>query len=569
MNTVINFKYRYVFFGLLLMAAFSCSRSKFSLMNTDPDAVLTIEPATELTPGEIDIHSNDFEVFYDFVRNIKPWTQNYVPTIGNSAIFQTSGGNINNRWGNFYGGVGYNLEDVLHIVDKMPDAKRAQYQFLRAIATIPLIYYAFFTSDPNGSIPYTQAFQARYTIPPLLTPVYDTQESLFDTLDMQLKAAVTELESSPGVTQVLPGNNEIYFQGDPVHWIKAANSLRLKIAMRLMKRNPAKLTSIANEVLNEQVGLISSVEDDWVFYASAISNIGNGGNSNPFNQGFYSGARNTVNFMYNAKDPRTRIFYQPSGITSQAMFDSAQVQGKIPGSVTWDGQLYRGQYASPAATQDPAKSFYFTPVIFSFNGQPQSVNYTSLIQPRLVYAAYNSGGGANMFPVITYADVCLMRAELVQRGLSSDPMTAEDLYYAGITASITNYDNWGKITQLEDYTSLGPSEISTYLSQPGVIWDPANALEQICIQEYLNYFTNPNETWAVIKRTGFPNPAGQIMPMEDVSAYGPMPRRYAVSYPSAGDLNFANVTKAIDGMRADPNFGDPSDMTGRVWWDQP
>ncbi len=569
MNTVINFKYRCAFLGLLLITVFSCSRTNFAKLNTDPDAVLTIDPKTELTPGEIDIHSNDFEVFYDFVRNIKPWTQNYVATVGNSATFQTSGGNINNRWGNFYGGVGYNLEDVLHIIDKMPDDKRAQYQFLRAITSIPLAYYAFFVSDANGSIPYTQAFQARYTIPPMLTPVYDTQESLFDTLDMQLKAAVTELESSPGVTQVLPGANDIYYQGDPVHWIKAANSLRLKIAMRLMKQNAAKLTAIANEVLNDQVGLIASVADDWVFYASAQSNIGNGGNSNPFNQAFYSGELNTVSFMRNTQDPRTRTFYQKSGITSQAMLDSAKAQGAIPNSVTWDGYQYRGQYASPAATQDATKSYYFNTLKFSFNGQPQSLNYTSLIQPRLVYAAYNSGTGSNIFPVITYADVCLMRAELVQRGLSTDPLTADALYYAGITASITNYDNWGNITQLEDYTPLGASEISNYLTQPGVVWDPTNALEQICVQEYLNFFINTNEAWAEIKRTGFPNAAGQIMPLEDVSNYGPMPRRYSVSYPSSGDLNFTNVTQAIDDMRKDPAFGDPSDITGRVWWDQP
>lgn len=570
MYTVINFKYRYAFLGLLLMTIFSCNKADLAKLNTDPDAVLTIDPKTELTPGELSIHSNDFEVFYDFIRNIKPWTQQYVFTTGNTATFQTSGGNINNRWGNFYGNVGYNLADVLHIIDKMPDAKKAQYQFLRAITTIPFAYYAFFVSDANGSIPYTQAFQARYTIPPMLTPVYDPQEALFDTLDMQLKTAVTVLESSPGVTQISPLGNDVYFQGDVNHWIKAANSLRLKMAMRLMKRNPSKLTAIANEVLNDKVGLIASIADDWILYAGTTDNkIGNGGNSNPVGQGNYSGAFNTVNFMWNTKDPRTRIFYQKSGISSQAMFDSAKAQGALPASLTWDGHVYRGQYASPAASQDPSKNYYFNQLKFSFNGQPQTVTYPSVIQPRLTYAAYLSGNGSNIFPVITFADVCLMRAELVARGLSSDPLPADQLYNNGITASITNYDNWGSITQLADYTPLGAAEISTYLTQPGVVYDPANALEQICVQQYLNFYINANETWALIKRTGFPNASGHIMPLEDVSTFGAMPRRYVVSYPSIGDLNYANATKAIDDMRKDPGFGDPSDMTGRVWWDMP
>jgi len=555
----------YVYLGLLLLAFSSCSRSKFAAMNTDPDAVLVIDPATELTPGELSIHSNNFEVFYDFVRNINPWTQKYVGLTGNSATFQQSGGNINNRWGTFYGGVGTNLADVMHIIDIMPADKKAQYAFLRAIAGIPYAYYAFYVSDANGSMPYTQAFRARYTTPPLLTPQYDPQQALFDTLDAQLKAIVAVLKSNPSVNQILPGNNDIYYQGNVQNWIKAANSLRLKIAMRLMKRNPTKLTAIANEVINDPVGLISSVAEDWVFYAGP--GFGNGGNSNP---GALCGEINTVSFMWKTQDPRTRIFYQKSGITSQAMFDSAQAQGQIPASATWDGQSYRGQFANPGASQNPANAAYFRTLNFSFNGAQQSVNYPSQIQQTLTYAAYNSNGnGTNVFPVITYADVCFMRAELAAGGLSSDPLTPAQLYYNGITASITNYDHWGKTTQLPDYTPLGSNEITNYLAQPGVVFDPTHAIEQICVQEYLNFYINPNETWALIKRTGYPSATGAIMPLEDVSTYGAMPRRYSASYPSLGDLNFNNATQAIDDMRKDPSYGDPSDITGHVWWDAP
>src|ERR1700735_5595946 len=136
MATVKNILCTFTILGCLTLGLHSCSRTKFAQLNTDPDAVLSIDPKTELTPGEVDMVSNDFEVFYDFIRNIKPWTQVYVNTNGNTATFLTTGGNINNRWGNFYGGVGYNLEDVLHIIDNMPDAQRAQYQYMRAIASI-------------------------------------------------------------------------------------------------------------------------------------------------------------------------------------------------------------------------------------------------------------------------------------------------------------------------------------------------------------------------------------------------------------------------------------------------
>lgn len=570
MYTAKYHKFRYFFLGFLLATTFlSCSREKFASLNTDPDAVLNINLAYELTPGEMDIHSNDFEVFYDFYRDIKPWTQEYVNSIGNQATFMTGGSsNINARWGNFYGGVGNNLEDVVHKIEAMPADQQAQNQTLYAITLIPLAYYAFYTSDPNGSIPYSQAFLSRYTDPPLFTPIYDPQATLFDSLDVQLQKAISILEANPTVTQTTVGANDLYYQGDPTHWIKAANSLRLKMAMRLMKRNPAKLTAIATAVFNDKIGVIGSIADDWIFYSTTV---GNGDNSNPLNQQNFSGEYNVVNFMWKVQDPRLRIFYQQSGINTKDLFDSAQAQGVIPASVAWDGQPYRGQFASPAATQDASKGFYFQTLNFSYKGIAQSLHYPSIIQGALTSYVLNAPtGGINMFPVITYADVCFMRAEMKLRGLSTnDPESADSLYYQGVRASLMNYDQWGKNTLLKDYTALTADEMNAYLASTGVKYDPANALEQVCDQEYLNFFVNANEAWALIKRTGYPSATGHIMPLEDVSAYGKMPRRYQPIQPALGDLNYNNVTNAIDSMALDPNYSVPTDMTGRVWWDQP
>jgi hypothetical protein len=567
MRTVKTILHASAILGCLLLGFNSCNRTKFAELNTDPDAVLTIDPKTELTPGETSMVSNDFEVFYDFVRSIKPWTQWYVPMSGNTATFLQTNGNIGNRWGTFYGGVGYNLEDVIHIIDNLPAAKAPEYQYLRAITLIPLAYYAFYVTDGFDRMPYTNAFQARYTVPANLTPTYDAQQSLFDTLDTQLKTAIAVLESTPSATQEALGGNDVFYGGDATHWIKAANSLRLKMAMRLMKQNPARTTAIANEVLADNTGLIASVADDWILYSTTI---GTGGNSNPVNQTIYAGSHNTVSFMSQTADPRLRIFYQQSGINTQDIFDSAKLQGALPDTLTWDGQAYRGQYVSPAVTSDPTRGFWFQTLSFSYKGVTQSLNYPSEIQPGLTYYTYdNTTGGINMFPIITYADVCFMRAELKQRGLDNDPMTAQALYTAGVTASITNYDTWGKNTLLPDYTPLGATEISNYIAQPGVAFDPNNALEQICDQEYLNYFVVPNECWALVKRTGYPSATGNVLRFEDVSAYGLMPRRYPITAPALSDLNFTNETNAIDSMTAEPNFGQINDITGRVWWDQP
>jgi hypothetical protein len=82
---------------------------------------------------------------------------------------------------------------------------------------------------------------------------------------------------------------------------------------------------------------------------------------------------------------------------------------------------------------------------------------------------------------------------------------------------------------------------------------------------------NPNEAWALIKRTGYPNSSGSILPLENLTlgaAPLQMPRRYVVSYPQLGDLNYNNDLNAINAELQLPGFGAANDISGKVWWDQ-
>jgi hypothetical protein len=565
MHTILPRKSQLVLFGFLLIAS-SCSKSKFASMNTDPDDVLSINLVYELTPGEQAMVNNNTEDFYDFIRNIKPWTQTFVFTTGNPATFLSTGGNINQRWGSFYGGVGDNLEDIIHRIQEMPASQQVQYQNLYAIASIAVAYYAFYTTDPNGSIPYSQAFLARYTTPSLLTPLWDTQETVFDSLDNQLQQAISILETTQSVAQVSVGANDLFYGGNTAQWVKAANSIRLRMAMRLMTKNPTKLTTIANQVLGNKIGLIASPADDFIIYSTTINAGSN--NSNPNLQGDYSGEHNVVQFMVQNQDPRLRIIYEQSGINTQALFNEAQAAGVIPDTAKWDNQVYRGQYAVPSYSTNPAMTWQFQQLKFPNADTTAEVYYPSIVQPGLGwFEAYAPAGGTNMFPLITYADVCLMRAELVARGLDNDNVSADSLYSRGVVASLENYDAWGKLSLEPNYTALQPSEITAYLASPGVAFNPATALEQICDQQYLNFFMEPNEIWALIKRTGYPSSTGQVLKLEDVSASGTMPRRYPAFTPSPTDLDYTNEVNALDTMELDPNYGVPSSIYGRVWWD--
>ena len=564
MKTKFSIKYIIAIFAAILITG--CDRDDFAEINTDPDALLSIPPEYEFTAAVLGIHNNSFEYYYDYNRAIYYWAQTFVTATGNSSTVYEGSGNLNARRGNFYGSVGNKLVDVQQLIDKLPADQKARYTHLRAIASIPLVYYAWYTSDVNGSMPYSEAFKGRYTIPALLTPKYDTQEALYDILDAELKASVAILKAEQPVAQAAIGNNDIYYKGDAVKWIKAANSLRLRMAMRLMKRKPEKLKAIAAEVLADGVGLISSTAEDWKLLGGP-SLATTDGNYNPSSNSTVTGLKNTVDFMWATKDPRIRIFYQPS-FFNKRRFDLAQAQGKIPASFVWDGQLYRGQFADPDAVQDQSKNVFFQNITIKSAGVDSSGRLPSNVQSRLFQGSFNSGSGRTTFPIITYAEVCLMRAELAARGIAGSD--AEGWYYKGIDASLATYDEMGFNSKLDNYTALTPAEVTAYKAQPGVKYDAPNALEQIIVQQYLNFYKNQNEAWAIIKRTGLPAVNGNILKLETVRQGGTpqtMPRRFSISFPSLTDINYENAKAAIEEQQKNPDFGVPGDITGRVWWD--
>ncbi|WP_423148568.1 SusD/RagB family nutrient-binding outer membrane lipoprotein [Rubrolithibacter danxiaensis] len=498
-------------------------------INADPSVLYTISPEDQFFSAASGMQ-DDFEWYYDNYRRIMPWMQQLTPTNGNTNNFTRDVSNFNTRYGKvYYGRVGPRLADVTHLIDQLPAEEQAKRAQLRSITDIFMGYYAFYVSDINGSIPYSEAFQARYG--GTLTPKYDDQLTLFTTIDQQLKDAVTALKAAPAVAQVSLVNKDLFFNGDASKWIKAANALRLRIALRWMKQDKAKAQSIAAEVAADAAGSMNSIDDSWVFEAN-YTFAAAGSNWSPID---LRAPKPTVDFMNANSDPRIRLFY------------TKNVNGD-----------YVGSFTSPDAAKDPANAaLYDTPGLLSN------------IQPRLFSAAENSGTGINFFPLITYADYCFMRAEAAVQGLTAD--NASTWYTNGVTASIQFYDKKAAAAQVEGYVKVDQSEIDAYLNQAAVKFDAAKALNQIASQAYIDYYKNPNEAWALYKRTGMPNnnTVLQLAVLKSNNVAVEIPRRAPLTLGVPTDMNYENQKAAYEDMAKNPDFGQgPNDAFGRVWWDK-
>ncbi|WP_025762817.1 SusD/RagB family nutrient-binding outer membrane lipoprotein [Dyadobacter tibetensis] len=552
---------------LLLGGLTACDKQDFVDINVDPDALSSIPPENQFMNAARGIHGQDFEAFYDFYTRIMPWMQYTTDVRGNQGAFTTNLSNFSSRYGALYS-KGSELYDLEKLVEKMAPAEQPRFVHMIRIARILKAYYAFYVSDIYGSIPYSEAFRARYG--GTLTPAYDSQQALFAKLDEEIKEAVATLKQPQSASQIGLGNYDPYYNGNTANWVKAGNALRLKIALRQIKVDAAKATTIINEVSGMPASdLMSSQEDGWVFTASKA--FTEGGNWNPAN---LRAPKPMVDFMWENKDPRLDAFVAPNTY-SQTNIDLLIADNQLPAGTKEASRRYLGSFTSPDDASNPAiRARYYTTKTVKSGSQSIVVDTLSYLQPRLFRPAEPDangvqGSGLVYIPVITYSEYCFMRAEIAARGIGSG---AKDWYEKAVVSSINWYDMIGKKSGLTNYTPVTQAEIDAYLKLPAVAYDPSKGLDMIASQAYLHFLKQPAEGWALWKRTGLPSPNStyKLPVLTHNNATLIIPRRAPLQLLNENDQNYANQKAAYDAMAALPGFGkDPQDATGRVWWDKP
>ncbi len=110
-------------------------------------------------------------------------------------------------------------------------------------------------------MPFTESAQARYG--GTYTPKYNRMQDLYDlwlnNLDNCIKAFTTN------TNQESPSHNDLVYDGSWAKWAKLANSLKLKIAARLIHKDFARAKAIAQEVTSASCGVLDGLDDDMVF----------------------------------------------------------------------------------------------------------------------------------------------------------------------------------------------------------------------------------------------------------------------------------------------------------------
>src|SRR5690606_18714219 len=100
-----------------------------------------------------------------------------------------------------------------------------------------------------GAIPKTFALTGDVYIP------YDKEEDIYTDLLEELKVAANSINLS-GDTYI--GNSDAVYSGDLLKWKKFANTLRLRLALRISNANSSLAQTVISEVLADEANTIMS-----------------------------------------------------------------------------------------------------------------------------------------------------------------------------------------------------------------------------------------------------------------------------------------------------------------------
>jgi hypothetical protein len=131
-----------------------------------------------------------------------------------------------------------------------------------AIIDVMEVYVYQTLVDIFGDIPYSEAVIG----PDNLTPAYDDAKTIYLDLLTRLTADISTLGNGNGDSW---GSEEIIYGGDTDMWVKAAASLKLRIAMRLADTDATAAQSNANAAIAS--GLISAESEGMIFTWLGVS----------------------------------------------------------------------------------------------------------------------------------------------------------------------------------------------------------------------------------------------------------------------------------------------------------
>lgn len=567
-----NITYK-IFISLVLIGFLSVQcKDEFADLNQNPREVTNPDVSQLLTNGLFNMCGDEYlQWFYNNSVYFWRFQQITVARAGTSSDFNNTGA---------LGGVPLytvmiDMKEIRNRIDQLPAEEKANYEKFKAITYIPQVYLGIKETDWKGSMPYSQAVEARYS--GNMTPKYDTQKELFTQWIKELDDAIVAL-TKDDPKQISPVNQDFIFKGDWTAWARLANSLKLRIAARLEKADNAWMKQILADVVskkdaNGQLLLITEASQQAI-WAPAANELGPGGTNSLWIEN-YGPSQNFSKFMARNQDPRLNIFFIKNDLDETAITKLKATPNvtlpkfaKSPVTEPWDRLV-----GAPVAPDSSGVADYFGATLKDSEGK----NYSRLpyVDYNLIKPKQNNRNGEYKNIFLGAAEVSLYLAEFTEKGYISGIGTAKDWYEKGIRLSCQTYNDKAQKAQIPNFETrkITDDQVTALIASADVAYVAGSPLnvEKIILQQIVNLYDNPYEGIAVTRRTGYPKKTSTIWGWQPYVATGnelKLPRRFPWGTPT-DETNRTNWTTALteQGFTKDDNKGEVLNAE-RVWWDK-
>ncbi|WP_295118254.1 RagB/SusD family nutrient uptake outer membrane protein [uncultured Chitinophaga sp.] len=374
----------------------------------------------------------------------------------------------------------------------------------------PIIYTKYGVINPDGSI------------------TYDSQKEAYYAFFQDLKEAIdvlTPLAINPPAVKAFTDADLVY-AGNYTQWVKFANSLRLRLAIRIAKVDPQKAQSEGEAALANPAGLMTTTGDDFNINIAPVLH--------PLNT--FSGVWTDIrmgapmeSYLTGYSDPRLSKYFKSSSEYKDAFKGIRQ------------------------GVDLPDKNVY--------------VNFSALAERP------------STLQLLTAAEVWFLKAEAKLRGWNGINESVQECYEKGIE---TSFDQNRVASELTRYKNDAVSKPAPYidpknnansitaadphLSTITIKWDEAATfeikLERIITQKWIAIFPDGQEAWTEYRRTGYP----KLFPVVLNKSNGTINTETGIRR-----INFVTTERTTNAKgveNAVTLLGGADNGGTRLWWDK-
>ena len=404
-----------------------------------------------------------------------------------------------------------------------------------AIANVIKVAAMHRVTDAYGPIPYSK-IGADGSIK---TP-YDSEQEVYNKFFEELNAALQVMKNQEN--DRLTASADYIYGGDVKKWIRFANSLKLRLAIRIANVDKTTAQKMAEEAVDPANGGVIEQNADnaaWSYFSSSVNNP-----------------------IYVAKEYNHVLSHSTDGLACLTGGDT---------HASADIICYMNGY------NDPRREKYF--VKSEWMGQEYVGLRRGIAIPDLNTIGHKYSG-INLKPTdplywMNAAEVAFLRAEAKAIYGFNMHGEAKKFYEDGIRLS---FEQWGvdgvdayiNSEEMESMSYTDPASLNSYpdeLTSLTVKWDesatPDEKQERIIIQKWIANWMLGNEAWADYRRTGYPhlmpatavgNKSGGVVNSERGARRIPYP---ADEY----NDNTENIQYAVSNY-----LGGQDNMARDLWW---